>query len=72
MLKNYFPIRARVVPYREFLAAHPVFLVLGTPDYPEDWLLRALLAGHADVRYLGEFPELYKDTQLYEVTVPGN
>ncbi len=71
-IKNYFPIHGHVVPYREFIAAHPAFLVLGTPDYPEDWLLRALLAMHADVRYLGEFPVSYKDTQLYEVTVPGN
>jgi 4-amino-4-deoxy-L-arabinose transferase-like glycosyltransferase len=71
-VKNYFPIRGRVVPYQEFVAAHPVFLVLGTPAYPEDWLLRALVAMNADVRYLGELPGLYKDTQLYKVTVPGN
>jgi 4-amino-4-deoxy-L-arabinose transferase-like glycosyltransferase len=68
-VKGYFPIRAHVTPYRDFVAAHPVFLVLGTPDYPEDWLLRALLAMQEDVRYLGELPVPYKDTQLYEVTV---
>ena len=68
-VKGYFPIRAHVTPYLDFVAAHPVFLVLGTPDYPEDWLLRALLAMHEDVRYLGELPVPYKDTQLYEVTV---
>jgi hypothetical protein len=68
-VKNYFPIRGHVTRYRDFIAAHPVFLVLGTPDYPEDWLLRALVAMHEDVRYLGELPLPYKDTQLYEVTV---
>lgn len=67
-LKAYFPIRAKIVPYHEFVAAHPDFLVLGTPDYPEDWLLRALLDEHADVRYLGDFPGPYKDSQLYRVT----
>jgi len=71
-VKNYFPIRAHVVPYREFVAIHPVFLVLGTPDYPEDWLLRALVATDAELRYLGEIPLPYKDTQLYQVKVQGN
>jgi hypothetical protein len=70
-VKSYFPIRARVTPYREFVAAHPTFLVLGTPDYPEDWLLRALVATHEDVQYLGRLPLVYKDTQLYKITVSG-
>ncbi len=71
-VKSYFPIRGRVVPYQDFVAAHPVFLVLGTPEYPEDWLLRALVAIHANVRYLGYFPVPYKDTQLYQVSVADN
>jgi hypothetical protein len=68
-VKDYFPIRGHVIPYQDFVTAHPVFLVLGTPDYPEDWLLRALLAMHENIRYLGELPALYKDQQLYEVTI---
>jgi hypothetical protein len=70
-LKNYFPIRARVEEFRDFVATHQEFLVLGTPDYPEDWLLRALLDRGAKVRYLGNFPGLYKDTQLFLVTNLG-
>ncbi len=68
-VKAYFPIRAHVEPYSEFVTAHPIFLVLGTPSYPEDWLLRALVDRHAQVQYLGDFPGPYKDTQLYQVTL---
>ena len=69
-LKQYFPIRANIEPYRQFVAEHPQFLVLGTPGYPEDWLLRRLLDIHATVQYLGDFPGPYKDTELYQVTMP--
>ena len=68
-LKGYFPIRAKIVPYQSFVKQHPTFLVLGTPDYPEDWLLRELVDTDAEVRYLGDFPGVYKDKQLYQVTV---
>jgi hypothetical protein len=66
-LKQYFPIRANIEPYNQFIANHQQFLVLGTPDYPEDWLIRYLVAGHAQLTYLGDFPGPYKDTQLFEV-----
>ncbi len=71
MLKGYFPIRAHVAGYRDFISAHPEFLVLGTPDYPEDWLLSALVDQGAQVRYLGAFPGQYKDAQLFLVTAPN-
>ncbi len=71
LIKQYFPIRATVEPYQKFVREHPEFLVLGTPDYPEDWLLRRLLDIHALVRYLGDFPGPYKDSQLYVVRMPG-
>jgi len=64
-----FPIRAHVTPYSEFLRGHSKFLVLGTPEYPEDWLLHALLDSHATVQYLGDLPGPYKDKQLYLVTI---
>ncbi|HEV2274930.1 MAG TPA: glycosyltransferase family 39 protein [Acidobacteriaceae bacterium] len=69
-LKHVFPIRANVTPYPEFVERHSKFLVYGTYDYPEDWLLRKLLADGADVRLLGSFPHGYKDRMLYEVTMP--
>ena len=70
-VKQYFPIRAHVEPYSSFVLQHSTFLVLGTPDYPEDWLLRALLDHHATVQYLGNFHGPYKDSELYQVTVTG-
>jgi 4-amino-4-deoxy-L-arabinose transferase-like glycosyltransferase len=69
-IKQRFPIRARVEAFRDFVQSHPRFLVLGTPDYPEDWLLRYLLAVHARLEFLGEFPSEYKDSQLFVVEMP--
>ncbi len=63
-----FPIRATIEPYREFVADHPYFLVLGQMNYPEDWLLRRLADIHASLQYLGD----YSGSQLYLVTMPGH
>ncbi|MGC1784907.1 MAG: glycosyltransferase family 39 protein [Acidobacteriaceae bacterium] len=68
-LKGKFPIQANIMPYPQFIQQHSAFLVLGTYDYPEDWLLRKLLADHATLRFLGDFSTGYKDEQLYEVTL---
>jgi Dolichyl-phosphate-mannose-protein mannosyltransferase len=68
-LKAAFPIRGHVADYSSFVVEHPAFLVLGTLEYPEDWLLRALVARHEEVEYLGEFPGPYKDRQLYQVRI---
>ncbi len=64
-----FPIQGNIMPYQKFIQQHSKFLVFGTYNYPEDWLLRKLLADHATVRFLGDFPTSYKDEQLYEVTL---
>lgn len=66
-LKRFFPIRATVMPYDEFVAEHPTFLVLGTVEYHEDWLLRRLIDIHATLVYLGN----YYGQQLYQVTMPA-
>jgi hypothetical protein len=68
-LKRQFPIRANVEPYAQFIQQHQTFLVYGTFDFPEDWLLRKLLADGAELKYLGKFPEGYRDEDLYEVTI---
>jgi hypothetical protein len=60
---------SRMFHFQSFEAAHPKFLVLGTYDYPEDWLLRKLQADGDSLRYLGRFETSYKDKELYEVTV---
>jgi hypothetical protein len=67
-LKHFFPIRAGVEPYDQFVAEHPTFLVLGTITYHEDWLLRRLIDIHASLLYLGD----YYGQQLYQVTMPGS
>ncbi len=66
-IHKYFPVRAHVEAYPSFVAEHPNFLVLGTPEYQEEWLIRRLLDIHATLQYLGP----YKDAQLYKVTMPA-
>ncbi len=68
-LKQYFPIRANVDLYTNFAAKHKHFLVLGTIDRPEDWLLRKLIAEGARVRAAGEFHTQYRDSIVYDVTL---
>src|SRR5581483_6769577 len=69
-LKQFFPVRANFEEYRKFVLEHPHFLVIGTPDYYEHWLLRRLLDIHATLNYLGDLDVPYKDKQVYEVTMP--
>ncbi len=69
-IKQRFPIRGHVEPFRDFVRAHPRFLVIGTVDYAEDWLLRYLLSIHAKLELAGEFPSQSKDTQLFLVDMP--
>jgi hypothetical protein len=71
ILRNYFPIRGTVVSYREFVAKTPHFLVLGTPDYPEDWLIPKLLDDGAELDFKGELRSSYKDNMVFEVTLPS-
>lgn len=71
-LKKYFPIRGTIEPYQQFVREHPQFLVFGSPEYPEDWLLRCLYDVHAKVQPAGIFVGPYKDFQLFQITMPGS
>jgi hypothetical protein len=62
-----FTLPGMVQSYAGFIREHRHFLVFGTPDYPEDWLLRKLAADHASIRLMGSYKLPYKDTSLYEV-----
>jgi uncharacterized membrane protein len=42
VLKQYFPIRANVSTYRDFVRQHSHFLVLADIGFPEEWLCRKL------------------------------
>jgi hypothetical protein len=68
LLNQYFPIRGNIAYYREFIAQHPRFLVLGTSWYIEDWLLRRLQDEKGmTVKKIAILRLPYKDTEVYEV-----
>lgn len=68
---RYFPFRAKVNRFRDFVRANHRFLVFGTVSYPEDWLLRRVEAEGATVRLLISFQsDAYKDHDVYEITIP--
>jgi hypothetical protein len=69
-MKPWFPISANVDQYNHFVSQHNQFLVFGTEDYPEDWLLPKLQADGAQLSELGDYPGPYKDSMLYLVTMP--
>ena len=64
-----FALPGKVEQYVDFTRDHREFLVLGTFDYPEDWLLRRLAVEKARIVLVGTFPIPYKDTALYDVTL---
>ena len=66
-MRECLPIRGHIEPFHAFVNEHHRFLVLGAPGYAEDWLLRYLMAQHAKLRLVGEFPSESKDSQLYLV-----
>ncbi len=66
-----FQLPGVVEPYRGFTREHNDFLVFGTFDYPEDWLLRKLAADGATIKLLGTYKTPYKDKTLYEVRLAG-
>jgi hypothetical protein len=66
-VKDWFPVRGHVEPYTQFLAAHPYFLVLASPEVVEDWLLAKLAHDGAGLRPLGHAPTGYRDEELFEV-----
>ena len=67
-----FKLPGTIESYREFTQAHPDFLVFGTFDYPEDWLLRKLAADGAAITPLRKYTTPYKDKTLFEVRVKDN
>lgn len=72
-IKQWFPVRASVEPYKEFVAQHPYFIVMGDPQYPEDWLLKKLSADGAQFRDFGALPTKYSAgiLRFYEVRMPS-
>jgi 4-amino-4-deoxy-L-arabinose transferase-like glycosyltransferase len=71
-LRQYWPIPGSVMPYGDFIRQNTHFFVLGTPDYPEDWLIPKLLDDGADLQFKGELDSSYRDHMIFEVTIPGS
>lgn len=70
-LRDYFPIHGTVEPYYKFIRQNRQFLVLGTPDYPEDWLIAKLIADGAELDFKGELRSHYKDRMIFDVKMPA-
>jgi len=66
-LRDYWPIVGNVEPYCDFVRQNAHFFVLGTPDYPEDWLIPKLIDDGAELKFVGEVGGSYKDHTLFEV-----
>lgn len=69
--RQMFHFRANVDTYQRFTANHRHFYVLGQIDYPEDWLLRKLMADGATLVLRKQIPGSYRDSDLYDVTLAG-
>jgi hypothetical protein len=67
-LKHAFGLKGNTEPYRDFTRQHRRFLVLGTYNFPEDWLLRKLHADGAKLTIIGHYAWPYRDKDLYLVT----
>ncbi len=63
-----FHFQSKVASYDEFTHSHRDFFVYGDVAYPEQWLLRKLLADGATVQLIGYFPDdSYLSKYLWKV-----
>jgi len=60
-------LAGHVENYTKFTHNHRDFLVFGTLNYPEDWLLRKLSSDHSVIVPLGAYETPYKDKTVFEV-----
>jgi len=71
LLRRWFPIRAHIVDYRQFLAAHSHFKVLADYNSPMDWVMRKMLDDHVPLAFKGQFPWQHGNVILAEVSAPN-
>jgi hypothetical protein len=71
---EWFPIRAQLSQYSEFVQRHRHFLILAAVSDPLQWLTPKLMDSGARLRFLGEFKTVsFRANQsLFEVTMPGD
>jgi len=70
MLRRWFPIRAHLEDYRQFLSTHSHFLVLAEYDFPMDWVMRKMLDDGVPLSFKGQFPLQHGNAILVEVSRP--
>jgi hypothetical protein len=70
MLRRWFPIRAHLEDYRQFLSTHSHFLVLAEYDFPMDWVMRKMLDDNVPLAFKGQFPLQHGNAILVEVSRP--
>jgi hypothetical protein len=72
LLKAVFPIRGQVEPYCAFVREHPQFLVLGSYNYPDTWVLRKLEMDGARLSIVATYDDgVIEEHQIYKVSVEG-
>ncbi len=71
VLRRWFPIRAHLADYRQFLSTHSHFLVLAEYDFPMDWALRKMLDDNIPVTFKGQFGLQHGNVILVEVSRPA-
>jgi hypothetical protein len=64
---RYFPIRAHLTAYKDFIAGNHHFLVLAQESDPEGWLLLKLKADGARVDLRYKVSGSYADNEIFEV-----
>jgi hypothetical protein len=67
MLRRWFPVRAHLEDYRQFLSTHAHFLVLAEYDFPMDWVMRKMLDDHIPLTFKGQFALQHGNAILAEV-----
>jgi hypothetical protein len=54
-MRRWFPIKGKIVEYRDFVGREKHFYVYGPFHHPEDWLLRKLTQEHGTLNLMGQF-----------------
>jgi hypothetical protein len=67
MLRKWFPIRAHLEDYRQFISTHSHFLVLAEYDFPMDWVMRKMLDDDIPLTFKGQFASSHGNVILVEV-----
>lgn len=68
--RDYFPLRANIADYHQFIDEHRTFLVVGLWEHPGDWLLRKAASDGATITVAGQI-QAYADTDIYLITFPA-